>query len=167
MFPFTLLSIPALGYISDKKLCLNDMSASIIKKALASKKNFQIFIKGEVYVCVVENYNFKRIISVKKYSPTTKSWKKLVGKYTNRANFCTCYFMGNVYIIGGAHSGKSSASCITFNTKNLTWKIIARMNEARSAAACSVFEGRIVVTGGINDNVELNTVESYDHVSNS
>ena len=37
------------------------------------------------------------------------------------------------------------------------------MMHARSISACSVFEGRIVVSGGINSE-RLNTVEAYDHV---
>ena len=40
------------------------------------------------------------------------------------------------------------------------------MNERRAGAGCTVFEGRIVVAGGINDNLaDLNTVESYDTVA--
>ena len=37
------------------------------------------------------------------------------------------------------------------------------MNEQREDAACTVFEGKIVVSGGCNGN-HLNTVEAYDHV---
>ena len=42
------------------------------------------------------------------------------------------------------------------------------MNEARCYASCVVFEGKIVVSGGYNDNDRtLNTVEAYDHIANS
>ena len=40
------------------------------------------------------------------------------------------------------------------------------MNNARSYLACSVFEGRIVVSDEIN-NGTLNTVEGYDHVGDA
>ena len=40
------------------------------------------------------------------------------------------------------------------------------MNSARSHLACSVFEGRIVVSGGYNREI-LNTVEAYDHVGDT
>ena len=42
------------------------------------------------------------------------------------------------------------------------------MKEKRSGASCVVFEGRIVVTGGFNNNNgDLNTVEVYDHIDDS
>ena len=42
------------------------------------------------------------------------------------------------------------------------------MKVARQNASCSVFEGRIVVTGGYNNNYGLfNTVEAYDHIDDS
>ena len=43
------------------------------------------------------------------------------------------------------------------------------MNDARSEAACAVFEGRIVVSGGKNNNNlnGVNTVEMYDHITNT
>ena len=40
------------------------------------------------------------------------------------------------------------------------------MNNARTLLACSVFEGRIVVSGGYH-NDSLNTVEAYDHVGDT
>ena len=40
------------------------------------------------------------------------------------------------------------------------------MKEARLDAACAVFEGRVVASGGWND-IRLNTVEAYDHVANT
>ena len=36
------------------------------------------------------------------------------------------------------------------------------MNEARRLSASAVFEGRIVVSGGVSSRNKLNTVESYD-----
>ena len=41
------------------------------------------------------------------------------------------------------------------------------MSNARRSLACSVFEGRIVVSGGSNIIVNLNTVEAYDHVGDT
>ena len=39
------------------------------------------------------------------------------------------------------------------------------MNEARYKTACTVFEGRVVVSGGYRNGASLNTVESYDHIA--
>ena len=43
-----------------------------------------------------------------------------------------------------------------------TWTKIADMNEHRKCAACTVYEGKIVVTGGIR----LKLVEAYDYYEN-
>ena len=60
------------------------------------------------------------------------------------------------------------SSCLGLSTINKTWKEIARMNEFRYNASCVVFEGKIVVSGGCNENDEdLNTVEAYDHINDS
>ena len=41
------------------------------------------------------------------------------------------------------------------------------MNKARSRAACAIYDGNIVVFGGIGDDfIRLNTVESYDEFGN-
>ena len=41
------------------------------------------------------------------------------------------------------------------------------MNVSRCNASCVVFEGKIVVSGGIYNNGRLKTVEAYDHVANT
>ena len=44
------------------------------------------------------------------------------------------------------------------------------MNGERTKAACTVFEGRVVVSGGfrnLHSNDISNTVEAYDHVANT
>ena len=59
-------------------------------------------------------------------------------------------------------------SCLQFDTKDNKWKESARMNDTRKFAACAVFEGKIVVTGGWDENLnDLNTVESYDVFSDT
>ena len=165
--PFNLLSVAALDYISDEKSYLDATSAGIIKKVLASKKDFQISIKGEAYAIGGIDNNGNVIMSVEKYSLITKTWKKVADMYDDRSHFCTCYFKGEVFIIGGARSGYSTASCYTFNTTNHTWDRTSGMIETRSFADCSVFKGRIVVTGGYHNNCyhyeELNSVEVYNH----
>ena len=50
-----------------------------------------------------------------------------------------------------------------FNLNDNSWKEICEMNEVKDGAACVVFQGNIVVSGGVdNNNNRLNTVESYD-----
>ena len=44
----------------------------------------------------------------------------------------------------------------------VTWSEIADLNEARDCAECTVFEGKIVVTGGEYKWSLLKSVEAYD-----
>ena len=62
-FHFNLLSVDALYNLSDKNSCLNCTSDDI-KKVLACMKDFQIFIKGDIYV--IDDL----LMSVETYSPT-------------------------------------------------------------------------------------------------
>ena len=63
--------------------------------------------------------------------------------------------------------GRYTASCVVFCTKMLEWKEIPEMSQPIRNSACSVFEGRIVVSGGFNINDSLKIVEAYDHVGDT
>ena len=64
-----------------------------------------------------------------------------------------------------ASSGKSNRLCYTYNFKCDKLSQITHLNEARDCAACTVFEGKIVVTGGddYDEDDELKSVEQYDY----
>ena len=121
-----------------------------------------VYIKGEVYV-----FDGKK---VEKYSPDTNTWEYVINMMDDRIFFSACSFMDNVYIIGGQFchviGEDETATCFELNTKSLKWKEVSRMNTARDLSACSVFEGRIIISGGRFHDI-LNTVEAYDHVGNS
>ena len=70
--------------------------------------------------------------------------------YDDRNGFCACSFIDNVYVIGGYLRG-STNSCLKYNTKDQSWTEVAKLNEARDYAACAVFKGTIVVSGGYNN----------------
>ena len=53
-----------------------------------------------------------------------------------------------------------------YNFKNDHWIEKAQMKQNRDFAACTVFEGKIVVTGGTDNWYKLNSVEAYDHYEN-
>ena len=46
----------------------------------------------------------------------------------------------------------------------MEWK--SNLNVVRDCAICTVFEGRIVVTGGVNNLLQLKSVEAYDYYEN-
>ena len=76
--------------------------------------------------------------------------------------------MGKLYLIGGyiKRSCKSPNSCCTYDINTNTWNEIADLNVPRFHAACTVFEGKIVVTGGKNYCPNLKSVEAYDYHEN-
>ena len=132
-----------------------------------------VYLKGEVYAFggYVEDINEEvvPVMSVEKYSPSTNAWNKVADMYDYRMDFCCCPFMNNTFIIGGyfnEEDGNSidTNSCLQFDTKDSNWKKVSGMNESRAAAACTVFEGRIIVSGGHIQGIHNNskTVESYD-----
>ena len=125
-----------------------------------------VCIKGEVYV-FGGNDNNRVIRSVEKYSLDTNTWEYVAYMMDDREHFSACSFMDNVYILDGLSNyiivGNNTPTCLKFDTKSLDWKEISRMSNARMFSASSVFEGRIVVSGGRFFD-RLNTVEAYDPV---
>ena len=87
----------------------------------------------------------------------------------NRDYFCACAFIDKIFIIGGEIDEVRTItnSCFQFDTSDYNLKEVANMNEARSIAACIVYDERIVVSGGYNINGEvLSSVESCDVLPN-
>ena len=125
-----------------------------------------VCIKGEVFAFGGIGNNFKRMMSIEKYSIDNKSWK-VVGYMPDKyKSFCVCSFMGNAYVLGGKAQERSVASCFKFKAADYSMNKIAEMETARERSACAVFEGKIVVSGGSNFGRPLSTVEAYDHVAN-
>ena len=128
-----------------------------------------VCLKGEIYVFGgYDNVN-NLVKSIERYSLSTNKWSKVTSMYDNRVDFCACSFMDKIYVFGGCFYNNeddyytSINSCLQFDTKKESWKTIARLKKARGNAACVVFNGNIVISGGMeNDNIVLNTVESYD-----
>ena len=147
-------------------------------KTLASMKDKRklstaVCVKGEVYVFGGRDESNNLIKSVEKYSPSAKTWNKVADMYDDeRTRFCACAFMNNIFVFGGRKENDFfvyvTDSCLKFDTKYNNWKEVSKINEERRVAACTVFEGRIVVTGGIDNNGQvLNTAESYDAVGDT
>ena len=128
-----------------------------------------VCLKGNVYVFGGFDEN-NRIMTIEKYSLLDDCWSNVSDMYDNRTGYCICSFMNKLYIIGGYNKCSSLLSALQFDpncTSNNKWNEVARMNQARDNAACVVFEGKIVVSGGLNINYRaLSTVESYDVIGN-
>ena len=78
--------------------------------------------------------------------------------------------MDSFYIMGGCPDrevGVATNACAEFNSKLRAWRNVAGMNEVRMNAASAVFQGKIFVSGGLNDGGMTNTVEAYEHVADA
>ena len=89
--------------------------------------------------------------------------------FDDREDFCASAFMDKIFVLGGFCYNRNNdnflttSSCLEFISKNNNFKEISEMNLARRWAACVVFQGNIVVSGGISNNYHvLSSVESYD-----
>ena len=127
-------------------------------------------LKGDLYVFGGQNYYCDPVRYVERYSPSTYSWKIVARMCDDRVYFCSCAFMNRAYVFGGrygeVYDATVTSSCFRFDAKYRKWKRIAEMIQPRESAACAVFQGNIVVSGGTNHTMYdwLNTVESYDAV---
>ena len=69
-----------------------------------------------------------------------------------------CSFMKYLFVYVESLDKYNATYCLMYNIKTLQWTYIANWNSYREQAACVIFEGKIVVSGG-----NTCTVESYDY----
>ena len=140
-------------------------SVSRLPQMMESRQDSKaVFINGEVYVFGGVDYRNNPVMSVEKYCIQNNTWEIIAKMFDKRKEFCGCSFMDSVYVIGGFYPRGNS--CIKFNTQNRQWNDVAGLNESRTSASCTVFEGRIVVSGGYRIETS-NSVEAYDHIADS
>ena len=82
-----------------------------------------------------------------------------------RYNFRVCSFKQNLFIISGNYNyAKWLNTCLKYDVKRNKWSSIVNMNEEKDNFACTVFDGKIVISGGFNSWYGyLKSVEAYDH----
>ena len=76
--------------------------------------------------------------------------------------------MSKLYLIGGytESNEKSLDLCCTYDINSNAQNKLASLNVARDCAACTVFESKIVVTGGDNNWSTLKSAEASDYRDN-
>ena len=101
-------------------------------------------------------------------------WKHVV-ELSDRRFFCVSALVNSIYIIGG-FSSSALDSCLKYDTESSNVKEVSRMNTGRYQAACAVFEGKIVASGGCVEVIHqavgrgfnfTNSVEVYDHIADT
>ena len=115
--------------------------------------------------------NDKKLVFIK-HSPYLKTWENLNFFYEkNFYGTCICSFLDSIFFMGGyfyddLNDDEIEKKCVFFETNTKSWKEVSKMNDYRMDAASTVFEGRVVISGGEIDNGYLSSVEAYDHVAN-
>ena len=129
----------------------NQYNVNILPQTKVGSQGYAdiVSVKGEVYAFDdYHSYIDECTNSVVKYSPATNTWDIIADMdYLFLENYCACSFTDKVYLMGEATWDKRS-TCVEFDTKNSTWKEVSGTNDERCDAACTVFEGRIVLSGG-------------------
>ena len=100
-----------------------------------------------------------------------KNFSEFINSFSIRHKCnCVCTFMKELYVIKiGQYFGEiNTYSCLKYNLNRKKWINTAAPNEIRYFAASAVFEGKIVVSGGIEyyKKRSKRTVEAYDHYEN-
>ena len=54
-----------------------------------------------------------------------------------------------------------------FNVRMNRWETVCSMNTRRSYAAAGLVNSEIIIAGGFNGTVNLNTVEKYDPITDT
>ena len=110
-------------------------------------------INSEIFA-IVDNKRVYRQLgsscsSVEIYSEKSRTWKHQYINFEERFGYCICSLMSKLYLVGGwiESSDTNLSSCYSYDTNSKNWNKIAELNKARGFAACTVFEGKIVVTG--------------------
>ena len=148
--------------------------AKNLKKVEAYNKSINFRMSGaasityEVYFLFCNEEDEENLFI--RHSPVLKTWEEL--DFFNDRYFdgcCMCSFIDSIFFIGGYNDYFNGyidvkKSGVVYDTISKKWIEVAKMNDNRINAACTVFEGRVVVSGGENSHEYLRTVEAYDHV---
>ena len=70
-------------------------------------------------------------------------------------------FMGKLFVLG-IHEKRF----VYFKLENKDWYYTNKKSEKTTNSSCTVFEGKIIVSGGFSSHVDRKTVEAYDYFAN-
>ena len=107
------------------------------------------------------------IDSYKIYFDKNDQWIKSIQVPHSAVYYSTYSFMKDFYVFGGFdwYKQRSLNRCLKYDTTTSKWTLITNMNSYRQLPGRTVYEGKIVVTGGYH-NGELKSVESFDQHEN-
>ena len=155
-----------LSHITDRKRIkevktTNNMAKKLPLDCVCTKIGTKIYCFSENPIMTYST----REKSFQVYCQRTNAWKQLkIANY--RSNFCTCSFMGKIYVFG--------EKVWLYDPETNNWKELSDMIIwNKFSSSCTVFNGQCVVVGGFKfvglgqkTGPKLNyikSVETYDH----
>ena len=95
----------------------------------------------------------------------SSQWREIFPDVMGLEEYASCLFMGRLYILGGFLQTRwddfPTRNCWAFDQTGSEIDGVSSMLRSRHFHSCVVFDGKIVVTGGLNGSER--SVESYDH----
>jgi N-acetylneuraminic acid mutarotase len=120
-------------------------------------------------VLVVGGYDARErpIASAELYDPASNSWSTTGPMSTGRADPTATRLPDGRVLIAGGSSGPAGSEAVNsadiYDPTSGMFSFAAAMTDPRAQAAAAVLpDGRVLVTGGFEDNSEHNTAELYD-----
>ena len=125
-------------------------------------------INSDIFVAGGLSPNNDPINSIAMFSYKNKVWRNLDLTSNTHYDFCICTFNKNLYIVGVLDQNdtvyQKTCCCKVYDIKKNKWCDIASTNQLRAGtSSCTVFEGKIVFTGGLFSS---HSVETYDYHDN-
>ena len=142
-----------------------DFKTTVERSLIPPPRNFRktVSIGSDVYI-FDEGLNkkvYKNIFEV--YIKKTNVCKELEF-FDNRIRyFSVCSFMSSVYVFGGYFN---DYNCYKYDKMTQNWWKLANLNVNRYSTTCSVFQGKIVISGGNKKLEYMKSVKAYDHHEN-
>ena len=117
-------------------------------------------VNSDLFVLGGFSQNEKLSNSLFKFCNKTKTWSFKTQLRLDENFFWVCSFKKNLYVV--YETGK----LFVYNLKNENWFQLGDTKDKRFGSACTVFEGKIVLCGGITNLQKLKSVEAYDYYEN-
>lgn len=110
-------------------------------------------IGNEIYVLGGYDKSYSWTSSFEVYSSKEKCLKKLKSFSGHLNDHSVCSFMKGIYVIGGYFTVSDDyrrrnydICCYKYEVKFKKWTKVEKLQIKRSSSACTVFEGKVVVT---------------------
>ena len=167
----------AVSEISQIKISKSIKNSEVVSYLVQARYDCKVVCsKSSIYIFsgIEKNYykyrgGIKFFSSVERYNALTNTCKIVadvqdINPY-DILGYSVCAFDDSIFLIGGDDNWKGiSDYCYELNLKDFSWQEKSRMREARESPSSCVFEGRIIVTGGLQNNEYGNFVNYYDNI---